>query len=187
LFDTGRGGPALRSGSDEWDEGGGAECAVGIGVDRWRASCSTARELRTNQAHAEKLLWSKLRRRNMDHAKFRRQHPLYGFMVDCCCIAQRRVIEVDGDSQAERAAYDTWRTERLGKHGFRVLRFVNDELRTNLDGAMEAIWQAVQSPSPSQAPPPVSSPMSKNGGGKNGEGTRANPTSMPGCEFCDRN
>jgi very-short-patch-repair endonuclease len=35
-----------------------------------------ARDIRTNQTSAEKLLWSKLRRRNIGSAKFRRQHPL---------------------------------------------------------------------------------------------------------------
>jgi very-short-patch-repair endonuclease len=105
-----------------------------------------AREMRTNPASAEKLLWSKLRRRNIGSAKFRRQHPLYGCIVDFCCIEHRLVIEVDGDSHAERAGYDAWRTEQLGEHGFRVLRFFNDEIHHNLSGVMEAIWQAVQTP-----------------------------------------
>jgi very-short-patch-repair endonuclease len=53
-----------------------------------------ARELFINQAYAEKLLCQKLRRRNMGSAKFRRPHPRYGFIVDCCCIEQWFVIEM---------------------------------------------------------------------------------------------
>jgi very-short-patch-repair endonuclease len=110
-------------------------------------------------AHAEMLLWSKLRRRNIGRAKFRRQHSLYGFIIDFCCIERRLVIELDGDSRAERTEYDAWRTEKLTQRGFRVLRFFNDEIRTNLGGVMEAIWQALQTP------PPSPSPVSNNGGG----------------------
>jgi very-short-patch-repair endonuclease len=123
------------------------------GVTRQRA-----RDMRTDQASAEKLLWSKLRRRNIGSAKFRRQHPLYGFVVDFCCLEHRLVIEVDGDSHAERAGYDAWRAEQLGEHGFRVIRFFNDEIRNNLSGVIETIWQAVRTP------PPSPSPVSNNGG-----------------------
>jgi very-short-patch-repair endonuclease len=89
-----------------------------------------ARELYTNQAHAEKLPWSKLRRRNIGSAQFQRQHLLYGFIVDFCCIKQRLVIEVNGDSHAEMAAYDAWRAEQLGRREFRVLRFSTTRFRT---------------------------------------------------------
>lgn len=45
-----------------------------------------AREVGTNQASYERLLWSKLRRRNIGNSNFRRQHPLYGFITDFRCI-----------------------------------------------------------------------------------------------------
>jgi very-short-patch-repair endonuclease len=105
-----------------------------------------AREMRTNQTSAEKLLWSHLRRKNISGSKFRRQHPLYGFIGDFCCIQHRLVVELDGDSHAEQPDYDAWRTERLVQCAFRVLRFFNEEVKNNLDGVIEAIWQAVQAP-----------------------------------------
>jgi crossover junction endodeoxyribonuclease RuvC len=101
-----------------------------------------AREMRANQTNTEKLLWSKLRRKNIN-TRFRRQYPLYGFIVDFCCIEHRLVIELDGDSHAETVGYDAWRTEKLKERGYRVLRFFNDEVQKNLDGVVEAIWQAV--------------------------------------------
>ena len=118
-----------------------------------------AREMRSNQTSAERLLWAKLRRKSMGNARFRRQHPLYGFITDFCCLERRLVVELDGDSHAEQPEYDAWRTERLTERGFRVLRFFNDDVQNNLDGVMDAIWQAVQ------APPPLPSPVSNNGGG----------------------
>jgi very-short-patch-repair endonuclease len=117
------------------------------GVTRQRA-----REMRKNLTAAEKLLWARLRRRNIG-VRFRRQYPLLGFFPDFCCIERRLVVEIDGDSHAERSQYDTWRSEQLAQRGFRVLRFFNDEVQNNLEGVMEAIWQAVQTP------PPLPSPM----------------------------
>jgi very-short-patch-repair endonuclease len=117
-----------------------------------------ARQMRANQTNAERLLWFRLRRKNIN-ARFRRQHLLYGFIVDFCCIEHHLVIELAGDSHAETVAYDAWRTEQLSKRGFRVLRFFNEEVQNNLEGVIEAIWQAMQTT------PPSPSPVSDNGGG----------------------
>jgi very-short-patch-repair endonuclease len=118
-----------------------------------------ARQMRANQTSAEKLLWSKLRRKSIGNARFRRQHPLYGFITDFCCVEHRLVIELDGDSHAEQSQYGAWRTDKLVQRGFRVIRFFNDEVQNNLEGVIEAIWQAMQTP------PPLPSPVSNNGGG----------------------
>lgn len=50
--------------------------------------------------------------------------------------------------RAKRAEYDAWRTEKLTQRGFRVLRCCNDEVQHSLDGVIEAIWQAMQTPPP---------------------------------------
>ncbi len=44
-----------------------------------------ARNLRKNMTEAEKLLWSKLRRKNLG-VKFRRQTPIGKFIVDFFCL-----------------------------------------------------------------------------------------------------
>jgi very-short-patch-repair endonuclease len=118
-----------------------------------------ARQMRANQTSAEMLLWSKLRRKSIGNARFRRQHPLYGFITDFCCVEHRLVIELDGDSHAEQSQYDAWRMDKLVQRGFRVICLFNDEVQNNLEGVIEAIWQAVQTP------PPLPSPVSNNGGG----------------------
>ena len=112
------------------------------GVTRQRA-----RELRKNPTAAEKLLWARLRRQHLG-VRFRRQYPILGFFPDFCCLERGLIIEIDRDSHPERSQYDAWRTERLAPHGFQVLRFFNDEIRTNLDGVMETIWRALRSPPP---------------------------------------
>jgi very-short-patch-repair endonuclease len=115
-----------------------------------------AREMRKNPTAPERVLWARLRRQRLG-ARFRRQYPLLGFFPDFCCVERRLVIEIDGDSHAEQPQYDAWRTEKLAERGFRVLRFFNDEVQTNLEGVVEAIYEAVRASSatPSLALPRV--------------------------------
>ena len=134
------------------------------GVTRKRS-----REMRKNPTAAEKLLWQRLRRQNLG-AKFRRQHPILGFFPDFCCIEHRLIIEIDGDSHAERPQYDAWRTEQLARRGFKVLRFFNDEVQNNIEGVIEAIYQAVQ------ATPEIAAAASSDTAGKEaGTGTPSLP------------
>ncbi len=123
-----------------------------------------AREMRRGPTAAEKLLWAELRRKNIGGARFRRQHPLFGFIPDFCCVECRIIIELDGDSHADSVEYDAWRTGKLARRGFRVLRFRNDEVKDDLEGVMKRIGKAIRRQR--QTPPPASSPVSKNGGGK---------------------
>jgi len=55
-----------------------------------------AKELRTNQTAAEELLWKKLRNKQLNGFKFRRQHPLMQFIADFYCYEKKLVVELDG-------------------------------------------------------------------------------------------
>lgn len=101
-----------------------------------------ARALRTEaMTSAERLLWSKLRSRQMVGAKFRRQHPLGPYILDFVCIERRLVIEVDGSQHAEaaQADHDERRTAFLADRGYRVLRFWNNEVTGNIEGVWDVI------------------------------------------------
>src|SRR5512135_2862526 len=87
-----------------------------------------SRQLRIDATDAERRLWSYLRSKNLDGARFRRQHPIEGFIVDFCCIKGRLIVELDGSQHAEVPAYDEHRTRILEQQGFRVLRFWNGEV-----------------------------------------------------------
>jgi len=117
-----------------------------------------ARDLRSNMNDAEKRLWSRLRAHRMDGRKFRRQHALGRYIVDFVCLDTRLIIEVDGDSHANdsREALDAQRTAFLEKLGFRVLRFWDDYVLTDLDNVTEAIFDALNgNPRPSPQPSPL--------------------------------
>jgi len=55
-----------------------------------------ARELRKNMTDAEKKLWSKLSRRQMDGQRFYRQRIIGNYIVDFYCPTSKLVIEIDG-------------------------------------------------------------------------------------------
>jgi very-short-patch-repair endonuclease len=112
------------------------------------------RELRQEATGAEQLLWRLLRNRQMMGYKFRRQHPVAGYVVDFYCHAAKLVIEVDGGQHAsqEQAAYDRQRTETLQGEGLRVARFWNPEVLGETEAVMEAIAEALNAPHPGPLP-----------------------------------
>jgi very-short-patch-repair endonuclease len=109
-----------------------------------------ARELRRNANEAEKRLWYHLRGKQLAGFKFRRQHAIGEYIGDFVCLRAKLVIELDGETHADddRQRRDAIRTETLGRAGFRVLRFWNDQVFTNIDGVTEEIWNALQIPVP---------------------------------------
>jgi very-short-patch-repair endonuclease len=100
-----------------------------------------ARQLRKQMTDAERLLWSRLRRRFLG-TRFRRQVPLGSYIVDFACMESRVVIEVDGGQHLESMA-DRARDRWLEENQFRVLRFWNHEVLQNLDGVLVRIAEAI--------------------------------------------
>ncbi|HSV30054.1 MAG TPA: endonuclease domain-containing protein, partial [Candidatus Omnitrophota bacterium] len=117
-----------------------------------KSDIDRARRLRTERAtEAEKLLWSKLRSRQMDGVKFRRQHPVGPYVLDFVCIERSLAVEVDGGQHADpaQAEYDRRRTDFLAAEGFEVLRFWNNDVLGNIEGVWDTICaRLAQRPSP---------------------------------------
>ena len=113
----------------------------GRGFDSEPELTPIARKLRQNQTGVEMLLWGKLRNRQLHGIKFRRQHPVAGFVADFFCEEANLVIELDGGqhNQPEAIAKDTARTQTLEAAGFHVLRFLNNEIVENLEGVLTTI------------------------------------------------
>jgi crossover junction endodeoxyribonuclease RuvC len=103
------------------------------------AETARARRLRRDSTDAEKLLWRRLRDRQVDESKFRRREPILGFTADFVCHERLLVVELDGGQHACRSEADGRRTRLLEQAGFRVLRFWNDEVIENIDGVLETI------------------------------------------------
>jgi very-short-patch-repair endonuclease len=111
-----------------------------------------ARKLRENQTDVENRLWAQLRSRQFGGVKFRRQHPIGPFIVDFCCVERGLVVELDGGQHAQRSDMDERRTGVLERFGYRVLRFWDNEVLSNLDGVLERISEALKGPHPRPLP-----------------------------------
>ena len=103
------------------------------GVNEKRST--TSRTLRVNQIDAEKKLWRALRSRQIYGLKLVRQGPVGRYTCDF-----EVVVEVDGGQHAE-SKVDEVRDRYLRDRGYRVIRFWNNDVLSNLSGVLES-WSA---------------------------------------------
>ena len=108
-----------------------------------------SRYLKRNMTDAERLLWYYLRGRR-DYS-FRKQAPIGNYVVDFLCAGKKLIIELDGaqHGDARHRTHDTIRDEFLTQHGYRIIRFWNDEIFKNMDSVLHAIYLALECPPPS--------------------------------------
>lgn len=105
-----------------------------------------AKELRQAETPAEKMLWARLRNRQLGGFKFRRQHPLGPFIADFYCAECRLVVELDGSIHDSQKAEDEQRTRQFEEFNYRVIRFSNEEILSNIESALQKILAACQIP-----------------------------------------
>lgn len=103
--------------------------------------------MRANPTPAEARLWYHLRARRFEHLKFRQQTVVGRYIIDFTSRTAMLAIEVDGETHVHRQDYDARRTGYLERNGFRVLRFTNYDVMTNIEGVLHAISEALKSPS----------------------------------------
>jgi len=111
-----------------------------------------AKELRQKSTDAERLLWQRLKAKQLDGLKFRRQEQIGRFIADFVCYEKSIIVEADGGQHAVERIKDEERTEWLNAQGFRVVRFWNHEILTNTEGVMESIRQHCLAPLPGPLP-----------------------------------
>ena len=103
------------------------------------------RQLRDNMTDAEKKLWTKIRRKQLQGYQFYRQKPISDYIVDFFCPGAKLVIEIDGSHHlvGETMAYDRIRDECLNSLGLSVLRFTNTEVMRTIEGVVERIEEEI--------------------------------------------
>jgi very-short-patch-repair endonuclease len=99
--------------------------------------------MRRHSTDAEMLMWSRLRNRQVEGVKFRRQAPIGRYTADFVGASVRLVIEVDGGQHAQ-SEHDAERTAAIETAGYIVLRFWNNDVLTNIDGVIETIVSAIR-------------------------------------------
>jgi len=91
------------------------------------------RQLRKNSTEAEQILWTHLRGSKLG-VKFCRQLSIGRYIPDFCCRSLRLIIEVDGDvhNTPETLENDSIRSDVLEGIEYKILRFTNQEVLTNI-------------------------------------------------------
>ena len=113
-----------------------------------------ARTMRAAPTEAERRLWWHLRHRiPTPGTHFRRQVRIGRYIADFACHATRIVIEVDGGQHGQRSAADEQRTKVLEASGYRVLRYWNNDVLSNIDSVLDDILSAITTTPPPPTPP----------------------------------
>ncbi len=102
-----------------------------------------SRDLRNNMTDAEKLLWPRLRNKQILGLQFYRQKPILNFIVDFYCPAVNLVIECDGSQHftEDGLEADRVRDEALAQLGLKVLRFDNGQVMGQIDDVVEVVYR----------------------------------------------
>ena len=95
--------------------------------------------MRAESVPAEHKLWQQLRNRQVDGLKFRRQVPVGKYIADFVCHETKLIVELDGPTHDEREAHDQQRTRFLQREGYRVIRFLNEDVHRDIDSVLRTI------------------------------------------------
>ena len=102
-----------------------------------------ARTLRKRPTDTESALWRQVRLHQIEGCKFRRQHPIGPYIVDFVCMERQVIIEMDGGQHAVHVQQDAERTAWLESVGYRVIRFWDHEVLTELEYVKDAIRRSL--------------------------------------------
>ena len=104
-----------------------------------------ARQLRQNLTDSERVLWSRLRGKQLLGVQFYRQKPLGNYIVDFYAPAAKLVVEIDGSQHLEglQADKDRERDQNLGRLGLKVLRFNSRQVLKETEAVLEVIYQTI--------------------------------------------
>ena len=130
------------------ERGGKARETVTVAAGVPKELLKHARRNRKNQTRAETLLWQSVRNRKFHRWKFRRQHPISGFVLDFYCAETRVAVELDGVHHTfeDQKRYDENRTAILAEYGIRVLRIPNSDVLDNKEKVLQRIADFTSSP-----------------------------------------
>lgn len=102
-----------------------------------------SRQLRKNMTGAERLLWSKIRAKQLKGYQFYRQRIIGNYIVDFYCPKAKLVIELDGVNHYsnEGLEKDKMRDDYIKEQKLKVLRFSDRDVFENLNGVVERIYE----------------------------------------------
>ena len=101
--------------------------------------------IRRDAAEGERLLWTRLRRKQVDGATFRRMHPIHDVVATFACIARKTVVEFDKSPIAspQEASHEERRLKRIASLGWRVITVTHEDVFSRLDDVVTQISEAL--------------------------------------------
>jgi very-short-patch-repair endonuclease len=98
--------------------------------------------MRSEMTQPERELWTALRAKRFAGVKFTRQVVIGPYIADFVCRSRKLIIELDGATHSD-ARRDDRRTAFVETQGYRVIRFWNNDVMTNLDAVLSALSEAL--------------------------------------------
>jgi very-short-patch-repair endonuclease len=103
-----------------------------------------ARENRKHPTKSEMAMWAVLRNKQLSELKFRRQHVIEPYVVDFACRAKMLIVEIDGGYHEFSGNADQERQSYLEDRGWRVLRFMSDDVESNAESVLTVIVESLR-------------------------------------------
>ena len=99
------------------------------------------KKLRSNLTPAEAALWKRLKGRQLEGRKFRRQHGIGPYILDFFCPSESLSIELDGEVHFSLTASerDQKRSDYLKGQGIHEVRFENQDVFNNIEELLRSI------------------------------------------------
>ncbi|MEO8770460.1 MAG: DUF559 domain-containing protein [Ferruginibacter sp.] len=174
--------PPKSSGSSTKEKGTDSALTYGYvnsTVEEWRNTLQFAKDNRKNATEAEAIMWEQLRDRQVDGFKFRRQHPIAGYIPDFVCLEKKLIIEIDGEyhNDDEQKIFDSAREKWLNEYGYTLIRITNEEIKNSLSNSIKKIKEELSKIKTTEEEAQTDSPLLRRGVG--GEVKRETST-MPG-------
>ncbi|PZX49790.1 uroporphyrinogen-III synthase [Algoriphagus ratkowskyi] len=105
-----------------------------------------AKELRNRLTPSESVLWERIRSNRLNNLHFRRQHPVFKYILDFYCHQYRFGIELDGEihDQLDQKVKDLAREEDLKALGIHIVRFKNRFVIQETDEVLKQILMEIE-------------------------------------------
>ena len=112
-----------------------------------------AKAVRRDAAEGERRLWTRLRRKQVDGATFRRLHPIHDVTASFACIARKTVVEFDNSkvALAQEHSHEERRLKRIVSLGWKVILVRHEDVFSDIEAVAKKIAEQLP-PAPDAKP-----------------------------------
>ena len=90
------------------------------------------------------MLWQKVKKEQLRGYDFHRQKPIDEYIVNFFCPKLNLIIEIDGETHVDKSEQDDKRQTRLESLSFHLLRFLDSDVKQNIEGVLQTIEEWIK-------------------------------------------